>query len=64
MDELEKSYLKAKSEGIKIKGLVLINPGNPTGTIIGKETIKNIIEFCHRNNLTLLADEVYQENIY
>ena len=28
---LKEAYLKAQQDGITVKGLVLINPGNPTG---------------------------------
>ena len=36
MDSLKKSYDEATSKGIKVKGLVVINPGNPTGTILSE----------------------------
>jgi len=26
--------------------------------------MENVVKFCHRNNILILADEVYQENIY
>ncbi len=29
-----------------------------------EENLRDIIKFCHRNKLLLLADEVYQENIW
>ena len=44
--------------------MVIINPGNPTGTILSEETIANIIKFATKNNLVLIADEVYRDNIY
>jgi aspartate/methionine/tyrosine aminotransferase len=62
--ELTKSYEKAKSEGINPVALAVINPGNPTGAVLSKENIEMIIRFAKKHNLTLLADEVYQENVY
>jgi aspartate/methionine/tyrosine aminotransferase len=62
--ELIKSYEKAKSEGVNPVALAVINPGNPTGAVLSKENIEMIIRFAKKHNLTLLADEVYQENVY
>ena len=62
--ELTKSYEKAKSEGVNPVALAVINPGNPTGAVLSKENIEMIIRFAKKHNLTLLADEVYQENVY
>ena len=44
--------------------MVVINPGNPTGQLLSEENIKEIIKFCYDKKLFLLADEVYQGNIY
>ncbi|EGV64622.1 alanine transaminase [Yamadazyma tenuis] len=52
------------AKGINIKALVVINPGNPTGAILTKEDIKNIIDIAAEHGLVLIADEVYQENVF
>ena len=44
--------------------LCVINPGNPTGQVLSYENIKAIIEFAMKENLFLMADEVYQDNIW
>jgi len=62
--ELNYSLNKAKEKGIEPVAIVVINPGNPTGAVLSKENIKMIINFAKKNNLAILADEVYQENIY
>lgn len=64
MNELETRLEEAKAKGINLKGMVIINPGNPTGMCLGEEEMRECIRFCIRNKLVLLADEVYQENIY
>jgi aspartate/methionine/tyrosine aminotransferase len=43
---------------------VVINPGNPTGSVLPAENVGKIIRFAKRRGLALLADEVYQENVY
>jgi len=63
-NELNLSISKAKEKGIKPVAIVVINPGNPTGSVLSKENIKMIISFAKKNKLAILADEVYQENIY
>lgn len=63
-EELEKSISDARKAGKKVKAMVVINPGNPTGAIFSQETIEKIIRFCVDNKLVLIADEVYRQNIY
>ena len=42
----------------------MINPGNPTGAVLSRKNIEMIIRFAKKHGLTILADEVYQENVY
>lgn len=44
--------------------MVIINPGNPTGQCLSEANLKEILSFCFQENLVLLGDEVYQQNIY
>jgi aspartate/methionine/tyrosine aminotransferase len=43
------------------RALVLINPNNPTGSILPDETTKKILEVAARRKLLVIADEVYRE---
>jgi len=61
---LEESFDKAKKDGVNVKGIVVINPGNPTGAVLHEQSIRTVIEFAKEKQLAILADEVYQENIY
>ncbi len=61
---LSESFEQARSRGIRPVCLVVINPGNPTGAVLTPDNIAMIIRFARRHSLALLADEVYQENIY
>jgi len=62
--DLEMNYRKAKDAGKNIKAMVVINPGNPTGQIMTKENLEELIKFCHEHHMVICADEVYQKNIY
>lgn len=64
LSDLDKQYEQAKSMGINVRAMTVINPGNPTGRILEPKNLDGIIKFCHRRGLLLIADEVYQENIY
>lgn len=61
---LEEAYGKARREGVNVKGIVVINPGNPTGAVLSEQSIRTVLEFAREHQLAVLADEVYQENIY
>jgi len=62
--ELQRSYDEAAKNGIETRALVIINPGNPTGQCLTESNMREIIEFARKNRIILLADEVYQTNIY
>ncbi|KAG4304303.1 hypothetical protein PORY_002278 [Pneumocystis oryctolagi] len=61
---MEETIEDAEKSGVEVKAIVVINPGNPTGSCLNRETMENIIEFCEKRDLLLIADEVYQENVY
>jgi alanine transaminase len=62
--DLEEALRKGRSEGANPRALVIINPGNPTGGCLPLEVIEEVIHLCEKENLVLIADEVYQTNIY
>jgi aspartate/methionine/tyrosine aminotransferase len=62
--ELERAYAAGVESGVKARALVVINPGNPTGQCLPRSTMREIVEFCAEKNLLLMADEVYQTNVY
>ena len=61
---LEESYAMAIRSGVNPVGIVVINPGNPTGAVLSHDNIEMVIRFAERRNLSIIADEVYQENVY
>uniref|UniRef100_A0A673BFA6 Alanine aminotransferase 1 n=1 Tax=Sphaeramia orbicularis TaxID=375764 RepID=A0A673BFA6_9TELE len=44
--------------------LCIINPGNPTGQVQSRQCIEDVIRFAKEEHLFLMADEVYQDNVY
>jgi len=64
-ETLRSQHAKATADGVtKVKALVVINPGNPTGQIIDRDVLLDICHFCADEGIVLLADEVYQRNVY
>lgn len=50
--------------GPKTRGIVLINPNNPTGAVYSKDTLVRIVEMAERNSLIVFADEIYDRILY
>ena len=40
------------------KAIVVINPGNPTGQLLSKQNVQDVIKFAKKEGLFILADEV------
>lgn len=47
----------------RTRGIVLINPNNPTGSVCTRKMLENIAELARRNNLVIFADEIYDKLI-
>lgn len=61
---LTKSYSDSKAKGINPVAIVVINPGNPTGAVLSYENVAMVIRFAKKHGLSIMADEVYQDNVY
>jgi len=61
---LTDSLEAARARGVNAVGIVVINPGNPTGAVLSVENIEMVVAFARRHRLAIIADEVYQENVY
>lgn len=46
------------------RGIVLINPNNPTGALYPNETLEGIIEIARHHGLVIFADEIYDKVLY
>jgi len=61
---LDESLAEARRYGVRVKGIVVINPGNPTGSVLDAANIAMVVDFAREHGLAILADEVYQDNVY
>ena len=46
------------------KGIVVINPNNPTGAIYSDQTLRDIVQLAREFNLIIFADEIYDKTLY
>jgi aspartate/methionine/tyrosine aminotransferase len=61
---LETAHAEATARGIRVRAIAVINPGNPTGAVLDAGNVEMVLDFARRHSLSVLADEVYQENVY
>lgn len=64
LDSLESVLATAAAAGTRTRAMVVISPGNPVGNCLSRSAMDAILSFCHRHHLVLLADEVYQTNLF
>lgn len=48
----------------RTKGIVVINPNNPTGAMYSDELLKAIVQIAREHGLVIFADEVYDKVLY
>lgn len=48
----------------RTKGIVVINPNNPTGALYSKELLLGIVDIAREHGLVIFADEVYDKVLY
>lgn len=53
LDDIEKKITP------RTKGLVIINPNNPTGANYSRDLLEKIVDVCRRHQLILFSDEIY-----
>jgi len=63
IEEAIANFKKGYPNG-RLRAIVVINPGNPTGNVMKREMMEDVVRLCEEHGLLLLADEVYQENIW
>jgi alanine-synthesizing transaminase len=58
LDDIKKKINK------KTRGIVLINPNNPTGAVYSRDFLLEVIEIARTHNLIIFADEIYDKVLY
>ncbi len=58
MEELESKITD------KTKIIVIVNPSNPTGGVLSRETLEKLSQLAIKNDLLVVADEIYSQLVY
>lgn len=58
LDDMEKKITP------RTKGIVLINPNNPTGAVYEKDVLESIARMAERHGLIIFSDEIYDQILY
>jgi aspartate/methionine/tyrosine aminotransferase len=58
VDHLKQQLQAARDQGLCVRGMVVINPGNPTGQCLSYKNQEDVLRFCQEESLILIADEV------
>jgi len=61
---IESTIASMRKAGKRIRALLLTNPSNPSGTVMSAAELVSVAKLCAAEDICLLADEVYQEQIY
>lgn len=48
----------------RTKGIVVINPNNPTGAVYSREVLQKIVEIAAEHELIVFSDEIYDKILY
>ena len=48
----------------RTRGIVIINPNNPTGALYPKEVLEKIVDLARQHQLIIFADEIYDKILY
>ncbi|MFH1770923.1 MAG: pyridoxal phosphate-dependent aminotransferase [archaeon] len=58
INELKKSINK------KTKAIIVNSPNNPTGTLLNKKELQEIVDICLEKNILIVSDEIYEKIVY
>ena len=62
--EIDLQHLEFLMMNKNVRGMVVNNPSNPTGSVYSKTHLKAIMTLCHRYGLPIIADEIYGDLVH
>lgn len=55
---------EARAAGVRLKGVLLASPANPTGTVTGRAALTRLASWCDDNKVAFISDEIYHGLTY
>jgi aspartate/methionine/tyrosine aminotransferase len=49
----------ADLDGVDMRGLIVASPGNPSGTMLSKEALADLIGYAQQRGISFVSDEIY-----
>jgi len=62
--KLQEALAAAKEQGIRVKMVTIVTPGNPSGSVIPQQRLQDLIKVCADNSIWLVSDETYEYFTY
>ncbi len=65
-ESIKKTLTRLKSSGKlkRTKYMLITNPNNPTGTVLSRKVLKEIVDLSNEYGVFLISDEIYDEIYY
>ncbi|EZF23621.1 hypothetical protein H112_03701 [Trichophyton rubrum D6] len=61
----EEAIVAAEARGVKIRGLIIVNPHNPlAGRCYSRETLVELFKLCRKYQIHLISDEIYALSVF
>ena len=63
-DHLRRTLKKELKGKKNIKYIMVTNPNNPTGTVLNKSVLEEVVDLANEHGLLIVSDEIYDEIVY
>jgi len=64
LDGLAKLFKQAGRKRTRPKYMLITNPNNPTGTVVPRHALEEVVELANEHRVLLISDEIYDEIIF
>ncbi|CAD7973590.1 unnamed protein product [Amoebophrya sp. A25] len=63
-ETLNKHLAQSQKDGLKVRAFLLSSPDNPTGTVWTQAELLRLVQWCRRNQILILSDEIYASSVF
>jgi alanine-synthesizing transaminase len=56
--------LRSGANSNRIKYMLITNPNNPTGTVLSRKVLEELVDLANEHGIVLVSDEIYDEIVY